>query len=60
LYRACGECEHCLRGDENLCEQAQFTGFHVNGGYTEYMVADARYALPLPEGLSDVEKDWDW
>ena len=53
LYRACGNCEHCIRGDENLCKQAQFTGFHVNGGYAEYIVADARYTLPLPEGLSD-------
>jgi propanol-preferring alcohol dehydrogenase len=53
LYRACGACEHCLRGDENLCELAQFTGFHVDGGYAEFMVADAKFALPIPEGLSD-------
>ena len=55
LYRACGVCDQCARGDENLCDQAQFTGFHVDGGYAEFMLADARYTLPLPAGLSDEE-----
>jgi propanol-preferring alcohol dehydrogenase len=55
LYRACGTCDHCARGEENLCDQAQFTGFHVDGGYAEFMVADARYVLPLPDRLSDEE-----
>ena len=55
LYRACGVCDQCARGDENLCDQAQFTGFHVDGGYAEFMLADARYVLPLPAGLSDEE-----
>ncbi|HEY46247.1 MAG: alcohol dehydrogenase [Anaerolineae bacterium SM23_ 63] len=55
LYRACGTCDHCARGDENLCDRAQFTGFHVDGGYAEFMVADARYVLPLPDGLGDEE-----
>lgn len=53
LHRACGKCEACLRGEENLCEKAQFTGFSVDGGFAEWMLADARYALQLPEGLSD-------
>ena len=53
LYSACGTCEFCLRGKENLCPQARFTGFHVNGGYAETMLADARYVLPLPESFSD-------
>lgn len=48
LYRACGECKHCQAGDENLCERAEFTGFHHDGGYAEYMLADARFALRLP------------
>lgn len=53
LYDACGACEYCFRGEENLCQQAQFTGFHVDGGYAEAVLADARYTLTLPEGLSD-------
>ncbi len=53
LHSACGNCEFCRRGQENLCPQARFTGFHVNGGYAETMLADARYVLPLPNELSD-------
>lgn len=53
LYAACGECEFCRRGEENLCPQARFTGFHADGGYAEFMLADARYVLSLPEGISD-------
>ncbi|NUM43523.1 MAG: zinc-dependent alcohol dehydrogenase family protein [Anaerolineales bacterium] len=53
LYSACGTCEFCLRGLENLCPNAKFTGFHVDGGYADYMIADARYALPLPDAISD-------
>lgn len=53
LHRACGACDDCLRGEENLCHQSQFTGFHVDGGYAEAMLADSRYTLPLPEGLND-------
>lgn len=41
----CGTCEFCARGQENLCEQAQFTGCHIHGGYAEYTVADARYCF---------------
>ena len=53
LHFACGECEFCQRGLENLCPNAQFTGFHVDGGYAGYMLARANYVLPLPEVLSD-------
>jgi propanol-preferring alcohol dehydrogenase len=53
LHSACGACEFCRRGEENLCPQARFTGFHVDGGYAETMLADARYILPLPKELSD-------
>ncbi|MCK4741421.1 MAG: zinc-dependent alcohol dehydrogenase family protein, partial [Anaerolineales bacterium] len=53
LYRACGECEHCRRGEENLCPQAHFTGFHVDGGYAEHMIAEERYLLPIPDGIKD-------
>jgi len=53
LHATCGVCEFCLRGEENLCASAQFTGFHVDGGFAEYMLADARFVLPLPDTLSD-------
>ena len=53
LHSACGKCEFCLRGEENLCASASFTGFHVNGGFAEYMLAEAKYVLPLPQSLSD-------
>lgn len=55
LHRACGACEFCRRGQENLCPNAHFTGFHVDGGYAEYMLADALYTLPLPARISDKE-----
>jgi propanol-preferring alcohol dehydrogenase len=53
LHHTCGECEFCRSGRENLCEQAQFTGFHVNGGYAEYAVAPAAFAVPVPDGFDD-------
>ena len=53
FYSACGECAYCRRGEENLCPQARFTGFHVDGGYAEYMLAEARYLLPMPESIPD-------
>ncbi|WP_290909443.1 zinc-dependent alcohol dehydrogenase family protein [Halomonas sp.] len=43
----CGECEPCRRGEENLCERAEFTGYTRDGGYAEYCVADARYCFPV-------------
>lgn len=46
-------CEYCRQGLENLCDNALFTGYSVNGGYAEYQVTDERYAYPLPENLSD-------
>ncbi len=53
LHSACGKCDYCQRGQENLCPDAQFTGFHVDGGYGEYMLADARYVLPISAGISN-------
>ena len=55
LARTCGFCEYCVRGLENLCERAAFTGYTVDGGYAEYTAADARYCLPVPARYSDVE-----
>ncbi|HEU4902019.1 MAG TPA: zinc-dependent alcohol dehydrogenase family protein [Flavisolibacter sp.] len=46
----CGQCRYCLRGKENLCEKALFTGYTIDGGYAEYTVAFANYCIPLPAG----------
>ena len=45
-------CDYCLRGEENLCPNACFTGFHVDGGYAEYMLAQAGFVLPLPPKIN--------
>jgi propanol-preferring alcohol dehydrogenase len=55
LASTCGKCRYCRAGLENLCEQAQFTGCTVDGGFAEYAIADSRYVLPLPEQYSDVK-----
>ena len=49
LGQTCGQCFYCRAGQENLCENALFTGYSKDGGYAEYVVADARYAFALPE-----------
>jgi len=51
----CGECEFCRSGQENLCGQARFTGYQLDGGYAEYALADQRYCFAIPEGYSDAE-----
>jgi propanol-preferring alcohol dehydrogenase len=53
LYDVDGECQFCQAGLENLCPNARFTGFHVDGGFAEYMLAEADYTLRLPDDLSD-------
>lgn len=55
LYRTCGACKYCRSGRENLCENAMFTGYHVDGGYAEYMVVDEDFAYHLPGNLPDPE-----
>ena len=50
----CGGCAFCRAGQENLCPHARFTGLHVDGGYADALVVDARYAYRLPAGLSPV------
>jgi propanol-preferring alcohol dehydrogenase len=52
---ACGECGYCTSGRENLCPRARFTGYDVDGGFAELVVADARYCFPVPEGYPDVQ-----
>lgn len=53
LYWACGECAYCRNGDENLCERALFTGYDVNGGFAEYVVAKGAFACRIPSGFTD-------
>jgi propanol-preferring alcohol dehydrogenase len=55
LYTACGHCRHCLGGWETLCEKQQNTGYSVNGGFAEYVVADPDYVGHLPDKVSFVE-----
>ncbi len=52
---ACGTCADCLRGKENLCANAKFTGYTIDGGYAQYVLADSRFCLRLPENYTDVE-----
>jgi propanol-preferring alcohol dehydrogenase len=51
----CGDCHFCRTGRENLCEGARFTGYTLDGGYTEYSVADERFCFPVPDTYSDAE-----
>ena len=48
-----GECRYCRTGRENLCDNARFTGYHLDGGYAERVVADERFCFRLPEGYGD-------
>jgi propanol-preferring alcohol dehydrogenase len=48
-----GECSYCRAGKENLCPNARFTGYTLDGGYAEFTVADERYCVPIPEFYSD-------
>lgn len=54
LYTTCGRCSFCLSGQENLCLQARFTGYHVNGGYAEYIVASEDFVYPLSKEMEAV------
>ncbi|PYJ87541.1 MAG: alcohol dehydrogenase, partial [Verrucomicrobia bacterium] len=49
----CGDCRFCRSGRENLCEEARFTGYTLDGGYAEFVLADERFCFPLPELYSD-------
>jgi propanol-preferring alcohol dehydrogenase len=51
----CGRCRYCVSGRENLCDEARFTGYDLDGGYAEYAVADERFCFPLPDGYPDVQ-----
>lgn len=51
----CGTCDFCRGGQENLCAEARFTGYDLDGGYAEQAVADARFCFPLPERYPDLQ-----
>jgi alcohol dehydrogenase, propanol-preferring len=51
----CSECAYCKGGQENLCDQAKFTGYTLDGGYAEYTVADQRFCFRIPHSYSDAE-----
>ena len=55
LYTACGHCRHCLGGWETLCESQQNTGYSVNGGFAEYVVADPNFVGRLPQNIPFVD-----
>lgn len=55
VYETCGKCKFCLVGKENLCNNIRFTGFHINGGFAEFMVAKAAFAYKLPKEFSFIE-----
>ena len=54
LHRTCGECEFCRSGRENLCDRPEFTGWTVDGGFAEYLVAPEAFVYPLPERFTDI------
>jgi propanol-preferring alcohol dehydrogenase len=55
LRHTCGACEHCLRGQENLCPQSRYTGWHADGGFAERAVVPEDFAYRIPEAFSDAE-----
>jgi propanol-preferring alcohol dehydrogenase len=51
----CGECAYCRSGRENLCPRARFTGYQIDGGYAEFVVADERFCFAIPDCFTDAE-----
>jgi alcohol dehydrogenase, propanol-preferring len=51
----CGVCSYCRAGRENLCDRARFTGYHLDGGYAEYALAEQRFCLAIPARYADAE-----
>jgi propanol-preferring alcohol dehydrogenase len=50
-----GTCRYCRTGRENLCDEARFTGYDIDGGYADATVADERFCFPIPEGYPDLQ-----
>ncbi|ARG97882.1 zinc-dependent alcohol dehydrogenase family protein [Legionella micdadei] len=55
LGGSCGKCNFCLSGRENLCDEARFTGYQIDGGFAEYCVADSQFCFPIPIGYPDYQ-----
>ena len=55
VYRTCGRCSFCRRGRENLCENAQFNGYSVDGGYADYVLSDHSFTFPIPTPFPDLQ-----
>lgn len=55
LGATCGRCRYCQSGRENLCPEARFTGYQIDGGFAELCVADERFAFLIPEGYPDLQ-----
>lgn len=55
LGGSCNHCAFCLRGEENLCDNALYTGYQINGGFAEYCVADSRFCFPIPSDYPDLQ-----
>ncbi|MBE0432786.1 zinc-dependent alcohol dehydrogenase family protein [candidate division WOR-3 bacterium] len=55
LYKTCGACKYCVRGQENLCDRALFTGYDADGGFAEYTVAPEDFVYRLPANYTDLE-----
>lgn len=51
----CARCRYCRAGDENLCDRARFTGYHIDGGFAEFAVAHHRFCFPIPDGYPDLQ-----
>jgi alcohol dehydrogenase, propanol-preferring len=51
----CGDCRYCREGRENLCDEARFTGYQLDGGFAEVAVADERFCFPVPSGYPDLQ-----
>ncbi|MFQ5759198.1 MAG: zinc-dependent alcohol dehydrogenase family protein [Candidatus Bathyarchaeia archaeon] len=52
---SCGRCDFCKTGRENLCDQARYTGYQINGGFAELCAADERFCFPIPVGYPDLQ-----
>jgi propanol-preferring alcohol dehydrogenase len=55
LGHTCQSCRYCSSGRENLCDDARFTGYTLDGGYAEYLLADGAYCVPIPAGYGNAE-----
>jgi len=55
LFSTCGQCDFCQQDQENLCDAARFTGYHMDGGYAEFVVAPHSFVHPLPAGFTPTQ-----